>query len=355
MNKKGDITTTQIVTIVLAVVGFVIVLGFIYYLNFGQQSEQEICHLSVLGRATAPTLLQAQVPLKCTISKICLTNREDCKQFLGEDDVIKVKLPREKDKAARLIEETSANAMYTCWNMMGQGKLDLFHQVSKKIFSLDAVESTCVICSRVAVSEDVDQGVLNDVNINEYLKNNEVVPGITYLEAFTGDSSVNSYADSKIKFLEGTVQAPSDAKVKTETALPIEINTKEKAFVFMQIKVPNFKDVLLNDLSAAGFTLAGAAFVAPKTTLSATARAGRVLLNPYVLISGIVIAAGFAGYQYSNIAEGERNVEQLVAAGYCGDARTEGGKTIKGCSTVQGIDYSVSTINKLCGGIQGNP
>ena len=64
VNKRGDITSTQIVLIVLAISGFVVVLGFYLFFNFSETSAESACHLSVLTKATVPQVTQGYVPLK---------------------------------------------------------------------------------------------------------------------------------------------------------------------------------------------------------------------------------------------------------------------------------------------------
>ena len=356
-TKKGDISAATVVGIVIAIVGFAIVLLFYSALKEGSgvNAQREVCRLSVLTRATEQSITgTSAIPIKCTTEKVCLTYGDKCKQFAGEENVRTVKLPGDDGKAAEVIEMESANAMFDCWSMIGEGKFDLFNQKAVQEFALNAAGSTCVICSRVAIAPDVEakREMLRRVNINEYMKENNV-PGssLTYLQAFVGDKGINAYAKSKIEFDEKDSLKESDNLVVNEKIL-LERDGSEKAFVFMQIKAPEFKDSILNSLKLLGATAAGSTFVAPVTTFKTAAK----LANPYVLAGTVVIAAGFAGYLYTNVLESQENFEQLVSAGYCGEIEsTDKSENRFACSTVQGLDYDVGTINKLCGSIQGYP
>src|SRR3989344_489418 len=116
MNTKGELTSTQIIMLLFAIVGFGIVVAFLFLAELGGYSEDDICKLSVLARATAPSAIQGGVPLKCSTKKICLKEGflgEGCKeQFAGEKDVEYIRLKGSDEDKKRQIEEVSANAMY---------------------------------------------------------------------------------------------------------------------------------------------------------------------------------------------------------------------------------------------------
>ena len=49
-NKKGEMTTQQIVLLIILIASFAVILGFLFKLNFGAESEKDICHNSVVLR-----------------------------------------------------------------------------------------------------------------------------------------------------------------------------------------------------------------------------------------------------------------------------------------------------------------
>src|SRR3989344_4923299 len=128
MDKRGELTSTEITIWILAIVGFGIVLAALFLINLGGYSSEDICKLSVLSRGTAPAG-GGYIPLKCVAEKICIREGfsggcED--EFAGEKDVEYIRLSGSDGVKADKIEEITANAMYDCWTMMGEGKVDLF-------------------------------------------------------------------------------------------------------------------------------------------------------------------------------------------------------------------------------------
>jgi hypothetical protein len=379
--------------LVVAVVGFLIVLAALFLVNLGGYSERDICKLSVLSRATAPSAVQAAVPLKCKTAKTCLTESYfggGCKeQFAGEENVEYVRLSGNIENKRRQIEEASANAMYDCWSMMGEGKLDLFANVPAMVGAVPT-QTTCIVCSRVAIDKEVikkNPDILTEfkkdingdpvkdsngkpiaiggVDINTYMKTHQV-PGssLTYLQTFT-DKSVSSYASVKSDFkLEDIVkyneQLNKDNELGTASTSELarmgedinkvtitsqEPNT-ELAFVFMQIKPDSVGEVITN-MAIAGGTVGAATFMTPGlgNVLSFIGR--RVIFTPWGAIAAVVVGAGAVSYGAYNAYQG-----QLTAAGYCGEFSTsEEGK--QGCSMVQGLNYNFKEVNNLCKSIQG--
>ena len=87
--------------------------------------------MSVLERTSVPGVLEKYIPLNCPTEKICLTSGEDCPQFAGFKEIRKEKLPSDEEEAAQEISEEIAEAMYSCWLNMGEGKLDLFSSTDR--------------------------------------------------------------------------------------------------------------------------------------------------------------------------------------------------------------------------------
>ena len=341
---RGELSSVQIITLVLTIAGLAIILIFLglLYADDGQQ-DRELCKLSVLTRATAPMTFQALVPLKCTTEKICITGKGECPQFAGEKNVRKVRLRGDDLVQRKLIEETMANAMYDCWNVMGRGKLNIFGTASD-YYGVGSGNPTCVVCSRVAFNA-INKNISSIVDIDAYLQSANV-PGTqrTYVNIFQGESGVQTFAAVEKLNKENGFTLPVDENIKLQ-ASP---DGGQVAFVFSQVKV--------SDTSAAlahfGVAAAGATFAIP-----GAAKVGSALFlrNPVSLGAGLALgglAAG--GVAYNNWQS------KQAAAGYCGELTTSAGddkENMKnGCSVVQGVLYNVQDINMLCpGSIQGNP
>ena len=84
MRKRG-VEAYFLPIILLAIVGFFIVLYFLTSFDLIGYSEDEVCKLSILSRATSPDAAKGIVPIQCTTKKLCLTKDGDCrKNFAGE-------------------------------------------------------------------------------------------------------------------------------------------------------------------------------------------------------------------------------------------------------------------------------
>ncbi len=334
MDKKGDLTASQIIIIVIAIVGFLIVLAALFLLNIGGSSEKDICQISILTRATAPAVASQALPLKCKTEKICISaTSSGCKaQFAGEENVVYEKISTSnKDAAARRIEEISANAMYDCWDMTGQGKLDIFTHITggKKV--------DCLVCSRVAVDESIskDSAIMSLVNVNDYMKT-QPVPGksITYLQAFT-DRGVSSYAQVSPDIVQ---------KVKTETPGvtlqgPAQNAPIDFAIVFTQIKSITAKQGITRMLAVEGTVVAGAAMIPGVSSIGK-----KLLFTPWGLVVAAGATIGVGGYGYYSAME-----SQWSSTAYCGQFSTTS-KSAEGCSAVQVIPYNFQDVNTVCSG-----
>jgi len=344
MRKRGELTSATIIPILIIIASFTVILLFLFSNDFSSYAEDDVCKLSVLTRATSPQEFQSGLPLKCNTKKICLTSRffgGDCDSFAGEKDVKKFRIDKADD-----LSKVAAEEMYSCWNMMGQGKLDLFGNL---IFSEE--KSTCVVCSRISIDgdlvgdKDFDKDFWTPSNLNEYLKENNV-PGSSesYLQAFT-DSSVNSYPsviedDEFENFLNGE----DIKKLETEDRNGDGKPDTELAVVFMQIKQKELGD-RFEKLGQYGFAAAGATFLTPLVGSIAS----KLILNPVILTNLALVAVAGSAYIVEDYYEGK-----IAAAGYCGDLVGDDEDAAGGCSVVQVMPYKFSYLQEVCGSIEGN-
>jgi len=364
-SKKGALVAYILIPMILALAGFIILLYFLGMLDFSSYAGDEVCKLSVLTRATTPATAQNFVPLKCSTKKICLTKAffGECKEFAGEKNVERVRLPDDFDAAARKIEEANANAKYDCWRMMGEGKLDLFGNFWE-VLGLDSEmgQSTCIICSRIAIDKDsfsekeLDD-ILGQVDINNYMETRQV-PGseLTYVQAFSNSGTSNLVAvqenadntKEEIKSVlsgifeskENTLNADDKAYIKNNYE-KLENGNLQRTYVFSQVKKQDVGKALSN-LGNIGVSIALGAGMTPVISKAA--------FHPYVLIPGLVVAAGTAGYAAYNSYIGNE-----AAGEYCGKFQSSVVNNQEGCSLVQGVPYDVKYINSICKSMQGNP
>jgi hypothetical protein len=340
--KRGEITSEKIIGIMLAILGFIVVSAAVF-LIFGVNSisdpSDEACRLSVLTRATVPTASQSLIPLKCQTKKVCLKSsslnpfkNDDCEQFAGEKEIKNVKVPNSPEQGSDKIEETSAQLMFDCWSMMGEGKLDLFsgqESISKvplgetvnnylKVFE-NKNKPKCVICSRISLSEELKNNnlILDKVDINDYLKSTQVPHSSeTYLQRFT-DSQVRGYPRG----------------FKDELSKDKTYGTDQIAVVFMQFLTEDDTSEVALDSLAVGAVIVGG-----------------VMLTPVGWFGAPVLIAGLAGIG-ANAAFGahKTSAEKTLAAAQCGQFETTSERARQGCSIITIIDYDkLKDLNTQC-------
>ena len=199
MNKKGDLVSMQLILLILAIVGFAILLIFLYYTRQGYDVDKEACHQSVIFRATAGSTKDIlDLPLKCKTAKVCFTtglSGAECNAFLGEKNVQTVRVTDMEDLKGKI-----AGLIYDCWWMMGEGKVDVF----SREFAATKTTEKCVICSRF----DFDK---NDEN----LQGKNLIGLYQYLEQTKMLNSDETYLD----FLNGYRGARLQGKIDDEITL----------------------------------------------------------------------------------------------------------------------------------------
>ena len=340
MIRKAEISTSFLVGMILIILGAVILFGFFGFFNTSDISR-EVCHQSVILRATTPSTLGAQsaIPLKCETEKICISeNGEKCEEDFKNDKDVRVT----KVESSEEIEKVIAREMAEAWNILGEGKVSLFSQYFAKEYSLGTVYPTCVIYSRIAFDQSlVKKDLLTNIDMEKYLATH-AVPNkeISYLDYFNGEVSVSdvSLSSEEVSEVKGVdlVDVGSIGSV-----LPVGLESKkELAIVFMQISSPDHLDVLKNTVNTAllGGVLAGNAlgFV---NLVKGVKSVGSV--------NAIAIAVVLGLAQQANVA---RN--QFVTAGYCGDLEL-GSDAREGCSVIRLVDYDAETISSYCSVIEG--
>ncbi len=365
--KKGELTSEQIVIWVIVIASFIIIIAFIAGLNLTGMTDEEQCKLSVVSRATMPLdVAKSFIPLNCNTKKICITSgKGNCGDVFGGESPQIISLPGDPKAAIKLIEKTSADEMYSCWNVMGKGKLDLFNNAKAK-FGVNSAKRVCVMCSRIAIDPSVNASLLEQVDINTYMQLNQISSNSeqTYLQAMT-DNQFNAYAKSinDFKYREelnttssGQTAIGTTSKEKVTLNGQTEIINRQMAFIFTQIKSPSVSTVLANQFETAAAVGAGFALAPGKGLVTKTAGwalqlvAGKYIkiVKVAVAVAAVAGAATVAGYGVYNSRQG-----QLIAASYCGNF-TSNEQVKTGCSIVQGVNYDVPDINSFCDYFDGN-
>lgn len=314
----------------LLIIGFVILSVAVLPKLFGANSlpDRSACHLSVLARGTLP-IGQEISPLRCSAEKICITDSlfGQCAQFHGEKGVMRIRVnSADEASAARVIERELANAMYGCWTMMGEGKIDVVSRPG--IF--ETASNTCVVCTRVAIdASTIGDSILDKTDLNHYLAT-ELVPGSTstYLELFL-DKGIASYVGQGET---GAVDISSGTK---------EFRSRDLVILFSQIRT---RDA---DESAQMVALGGIS-IGAGGLLTSTGRAAVRAVWPLAVLH-LAVTGVESLNAYQTALEG-----QAVAMGYCGEVKSPEDARA-GCSIVKTMTFDAEAINAFCtGGLQGN-
>jgi len=346
-NKKGDISIGWIVTIIILIIGFGLLLVFYYNIGGTSTIDREVCHQSVIFRATLPEFANAQtlLPLKCKTNKICITTRtigRECEDFIGETGITYVKVKNEEEIAQLYSEE-----ILSCWSMMGEGKLSLFPNWWVTKFGVGTVHPSCVICSRMAfdkVGLEKSEIDISKADILEYMMTHKI-PGkeLTYYEYINGQQY-----SAQISFKDQLTLDKSLIGTEENQVIPLSQeytvdNTLDKyyggAVIFMQVFSPKQGESILN-IGKGIFGVTATSFLtAPMATIKVIPTVAKAWP---LLIIGAVIQQGNVAYN------------RAITAGYCGDI-TFGSEARNGCSVVREVNYDAEDIGKYCESVESIP
>jgi hypothetical protein len=179
INKRGEMTTQQIITLVVVIVSFTVILFFMFRLNLGETTNEELCHNSVLTRGSAVVAAEA-FPLKCHRKYICITKSGGDCEGLTNPERIEVKDLNETYKVL-------ADEMANCWWMFGEGRVnyvgdDLTHN------------NYCSICSQIYFDEglrSIAGEKISKDGLYKFLENNKIDETNTYAEYLFGSKDLD--------------------------------------------------------------------------------------------------------------------------------------------------------------------
>jgi hypothetical protein len=189
-NKRGDKSITALITWIVIIISVFVILLFYFRLNLGKTTAQEVCHNSVVTRASligVTDLAKNAYPLNCKTQYVCITKDGTCEEMTSPTI--------EKVQTKEEVYNVLANQLQECWWMFGEGKVDY---VGKEILANNLY---CSICSQVVFDDSVDmftqtayvddpnskQGdtipvkyrTVNKLEFYQYLENNNLSDGGT--------------------------------------------------------------------------------------------------------------------------------------------------------------------------------
>ncbi|MFH0972864.1 MAG: hypothetical protein V1768_02650 [Patescibacteria group bacterium] len=187
MKRKGELTTQQLITIIILIVSFGVLLFFIFRLNLGGDvTNKEICHNSVLMKSKSKIGGSA---LDCRTNYICISGGGKCEGFSATDTVeIDVNSPNAKEQVMKAI----ADEMADCWWMFGEGKVDY---VGFSIGTAITGDITCSLCSIISFDKKIRddeklKGGIEYEKFYNYLQSIEKETGRNYLYYLYGAQDI---------------------------------------------------------------------------------------------------------------------------------------------------------------------
>jgi len=227
-KKRAEMTSTQIVTMILLIAGFAIILYVFNQVGFTKEIDREVCHESVILRMTLPdTLNLKNLPsLRCKTKKICITDnligKGDCEKDLG-DKYETIKISKDKKEREKQINAFIARELADCWSMMGEGKGQIF---TRNLLTTNR----CSICSRIAFDVELKKELKEVMGLQDYLVSYKIPnTDFTYWKFLTNIMSIENYDFSLDKF-----------------------STEQKAIIFMEIAESDWISTLTETIGTVG-------------------------------------------------------------------------------------------------------
>jgi hypothetical protein len=121
--KRGELTSKQLITIIILIVSFTVIIIFFVALNLKGKVDKEACKNSIAMRSLYSTVgfkginLGGLVKLKCETKKVCITTGKGCPEA-GREVVVKKVL---KNNLEENVMNEIAELHIDSWNMVFEG------------------------------------------------------------------------------------------------------------------------------------------------------------------------------------------------------------------------------------------
>ena len=191
MEKKAELTTQQIVGLIILIVSFTIILFFLFRLNLDETSDKEICHNSVVMKGQS---VLGGGNLDCKIAYVCISGGEDCEDF-NPSKTIDIN-PNEKNAKDEIVKAINTE-MSDCWWMFGEGKIDYIGDWLNKPGFLET--HRCAICSIIKFDKTIQENFVNlQIGEKEILTENKyfIITGMEDKEEYIEPIIVQSTSET---------------------------------------------------------------------------------------------------------------------------------------------------------------
>ena len=320
-----------LIGLILFALGFVILLMFFTTFSWDSETNRQVCHQSIIWRATLSESDVLSSDLNCQTEKICIG--KECSDFKNAEDI-----SYEKPDSVLELEAFLAEEIVACWSMTGEGKLSIFNpSLATRLGVSNNIYSSCILCSRIAFDSDYlsDKGIdLNELDLAGYMQSTKV-PGkeYTFAQTLQGESNVKLDVGDTDFELEGE-KLSEYFDFGTGDEGFSSIDNPELAIVFSQISATEGLEVAKNLLSIAG----GSYFIG----------GGKIIRKTVTSVYGLAALAVFGGYVAYTV-----NENMGFVSSYCGSL-TSSDDGRRGCSVVRTINYDADSISTYCTAVESN-
>ena len=266
--KKAELTTKQIVILIILIASFAVILFFLFRLNLGSESEKQLCFNSVMNRAnlikTTNDITSPPIALNCQRSYVCLTEDGSCKKMI---DPIKKKVKTKEEVYEALAEELS-----DCWWMFGEGKVD--YMGTQTLPSL-----YCSICSQIAF----------DGSVKDLFNSNDEFDKREFYEYMAKTEISGSNGETYLEYLIGTKDIDSLAKAYGGNFGKVDLDSQYYALIGVTPEIDKLSWAALGSLTIVSFFIPGVNVV------------GAILIATTVATGGYFLAPiieGLSGQEY---------------------------------------------------------
>ena len=179
-NKKAELSTQQIVLMIILIASFLVILFFLFRLNLGESSQDQICRNSVLQKAS----VFSEAPIQCYRNYVCITKDGSCEGLIKPEKI--------KVKSLDEVYETLANEMADCWWMFGEGKVEYVGKDFTK-------NNYCSICSQIYFDDSLEnlEGIedkkISKDELYNYLAENNYSKDQTYSQYLLGTNDLSQF------------------------------------------------------------------------------------------------------------------------------------------------------------------
>lgn len=159
--KKGELTTQQIIGLIILITSFLVILFFFFRLNLGGETQNEICHNSVVLKAKSVTGFGN---LDCKTNYLCISGGGECE---GINPTQTIKIDLSKDNAKNETMKSIADEIANCWWMFGEGKINYVTGFKEKANPLS--KTSCAVCSIVKFDKTIQEKYSNGISYKEFI------------------------------------------------------------------------------------------------------------------------------------------------------------------------------------------